>query len=138
MTSQAINKLYGRGWLVAQAKEFAVQKRLGPKSAAELAAAEKGAWEKMSDKGFTNPLGYQPKKLDAELEKRQASVIEKFDKCPRCANQVLAACGDYRSCACGWNSKQVADAVKPVEVKPEAQDEPRGLNQFVMAKLDLG
>lgn len=116
---------YAGGWLLQAAREHKSQSQSGPKTTAELSAAQKAAWERMSGKVFTQPSGYAAKTLESELAKRQATQVVKVDRCPRCANQVLAQVGDFQSCVCGWNSKQ-------------PQDEPRGFGQFVMAKLGLG
>jgi phage terminase large subunit-like protein len=143
--TELVGRDYAGGWLVQGAKQFKESRDEGPKSSAELAAAQKDqaqkdlnqTWPRATGRSTMFRSGYREKRLAEELHKRAAVVVQRFDKCPLCGNSVLAIAGDYRRCVCGWDSKQ--EAVKPVEGRPEPQDERRGLGgRFVMAKLGLG
>jgi len=99
---------YAGGWVMAQAKEYATQKRLGPKNPDELAAAQKRDYVRRGGSSIFDEScgsGYLPKTLESELAKRQLEV-KLVKACPRCGNTVLAKAGNYRRCGpCGWDSK---------------------------------
>jgi predicted phage terminase large subunit-like protein len=156
MMSQAINKLrssWGSGWLLqGAAMHKASQGAASEKSAGELADAQKRdmmsdqgkSWLSSFEQAGTAPRifgenrgsGYAPKTLEPEL--RKAQPVHKVTACPRCGNTILARCGDFASCSCGWNSKQqAAEPSQPQEAKlPEPSPFDR-LPKFLRAKLGI-